>query len=301
MDLGFTTLRNRVLMGSMHVGLEEAANGFERMAAFYAERARGGVGLIVTGGIAPNEAGRPRLRRQRSPPRMGQPDFEQPALLLDPGDGGVELPEVHLGMFTRASPSSIRRRATYRETVTSDSTASCSATSRCPTHRAVCRCASNIRDDTPPHQQPRSRPRPGARIHAETGARWGQIRRPHSRRSPLAGSVNAASRDQPNPVRKPCKPGDISDTEFGHSKPGTGSLDWISTGGPGRTRTDDTRGVNASPSCFCVFLVVLSSIFAGHRAAPCCPVRLRTAAAKPSVHALCTPQDRYSHVPLPGH
>jgi 2,4-dienoyl-CoA reductase (NADPH2) len=59
LDLGFTTLRNRVLMGSMHVGLEEAPNGFERMAAFYAERARGGAGLIVTGGIAPNEAGRP--------------------------------------------------------------------------------------------------------------------------------------------------------------------------------------------------------------------------------------------------
>ncbi|WP_406289217.1 NADPH-dependent 2,4-dienoyl-CoA reductase [Embleya sp. NBC_00896] len=59
LDLGFTTLPNRVVMGSMHVGLEEAANGFERMAAFYAARARGGVGLIVTGGIAPNEAGRP--------------------------------------------------------------------------------------------------------------------------------------------------------------------------------------------------------------------------------------------------
>ncbi|MBF6225084.1 NADPH-dependent 2,4-dienoyl-CoA reductase [Nocardia abscessus] len=59
LDLGFTSLRNRVLMGSMHVGLEEAPNGFERMAAFYAERARGGVGLIVTGGIAPNEAARP--------------------------------------------------------------------------------------------------------------------------------------------------------------------------------------------------------------------------------------------------
>jgi len=59
LDLGFITLRNRVLMGSMHVGLEEAPNGFERMAAFYAERARGEVGLIVTGGIAPNERGRP--------------------------------------------------------------------------------------------------------------------------------------------------------------------------------------------------------------------------------------------------
>jgi 2,4-dienoyl-CoA reductase (NADPH2) len=59
LDLGFTTLKNRVLMGSMHVGLEEAKDGFARMAAFYAERARGGVGLIVTGGIAPNERARP--------------------------------------------------------------------------------------------------------------------------------------------------------------------------------------------------------------------------------------------------
>jgi 2,4-dienoyl-CoA reductase (NADPH2) len=59
LNLGFTTLPNRVIMGSMHVGLEEAKNGFERMAAFYAERARGGVGLIVTGGIAPNDEGAP--------------------------------------------------------------------------------------------------------------------------------------------------------------------------------------------------------------------------------------------------
>ena len=58
LDLGFTTLRNRTLMGSMHTGLEEEKNGFERMAAFYAERARGGVGLIVTGGFSPNLAGR---------------------------------------------------------------------------------------------------------------------------------------------------------------------------------------------------------------------------------------------------
>ena len=58
LDLGFTTLPNRVLMGSMHTNLEEAAGGFEKLAAFYAERARGGVGLIVTGGIAPNFRGR---------------------------------------------------------------------------------------------------------------------------------------------------------------------------------------------------------------------------------------------------
>ncbi|WP_175684684.1 NADPH-dependent 2,4-dienoyl-CoA reductase [Burkholderia anthina] len=57
LDLGFTSLQNRVIMGSMHVGLEEVPNGIERMAAFYAERAQGGVGLIVTGGIAPSESG----------------------------------------------------------------------------------------------------------------------------------------------------------------------------------------------------------------------------------------------------
>ncbi|MGO4385250.1 oxidoreductase [Specibacter sp. RAF43] len=59
LNLGFTTLPNRAVMGSMHVGLEERPGGFERMAAFYAERARGGVGLMVTGGISPNDAGRP--------------------------------------------------------------------------------------------------------------------------------------------------------------------------------------------------------------------------------------------------
>ena len=57
LDLGFTTLRNRSLMGSMHTGLEEKPGGFERMAAYFAERAQGGVGLMVTGGIAPNEEG----------------------------------------------------------------------------------------------------------------------------------------------------------------------------------------------------------------------------------------------------
>lgn len=57
LDLGFTALKNRVLMGSMHVGLEEVEGGYDRMAAFYAERAAGGVGLIVTGGISPNDHG----------------------------------------------------------------------------------------------------------------------------------------------------------------------------------------------------------------------------------------------------
>lgn len=57
LDLGFTQLKNRVLMGSMHTGLEEYPDGAERLAAFYAERARHGVALIVSGGIAPDATG----------------------------------------------------------------------------------------------------------------------------------------------------------------------------------------------------------------------------------------------------
>ena len=57
LDLGFTTLKNRILMGSMHTGLEEQKNGLEKIAAYYAERAKGGVGLIVSGGISPNVQG----------------------------------------------------------------------------------------------------------------------------------------------------------------------------------------------------------------------------------------------------
>ena len=57
LDLGFTTIKNRAIMGSMHTGLEEAENGFERMAAYFSERAAGGVGMIITGGIAPNVEG----------------------------------------------------------------------------------------------------------------------------------------------------------------------------------------------------------------------------------------------------
>ncbi|MDR8917319.1 2,4-dienoyl-CoA reductase [Burkholderia multivorans] len=57
LDLGFTTLKNRVLMGSMHTGLEDSRKTLPRLADYFAERARGGVGLIVTGGFAPNVAG----------------------------------------------------------------------------------------------------------------------------------------------------------------------------------------------------------------------------------------------------
>jgi 2,4-dienoyl-CoA reductase (NADPH2) len=57
LDLGFTTLRNRVIMGSMHTGLEDRARDIGRLAAYFAERARGGVGLVITGGYAPNRTG----------------------------------------------------------------------------------------------------------------------------------------------------------------------------------------------------------------------------------------------------
>ncbi len=57
LDLGHVTLKNRVLMGSMHVGLEEEIGPLKKMAAYFAARARGGVGLIVTGGVAPDRAG----------------------------------------------------------------------------------------------------------------------------------------------------------------------------------------------------------------------------------------------------
>lgn len=57
LDLGFTSLKNRIIMGSMHTNLEEAENGYDKQARFFAERAAGGVGLIVTGGISPNDEG----------------------------------------------------------------------------------------------------------------------------------------------------------------------------------------------------------------------------------------------------
>ena len=66
LDLGFTTLRNRVLMGSMHTGLEDDSTRFGDLTDYFAERARGGVGLIVTGGFAPNIEGWTKSRRRHA-------------------------------------------------------------------------------------------------------------------------------------------------------------------------------------------------------------------------------------------
>lgn len=57
LDLGFTTLKNRIVMGSMHTGLEDRFFNYGKLAAYFAERARGGTGLVITGGISPNRQG----------------------------------------------------------------------------------------------------------------------------------------------------------------------------------------------------------------------------------------------------
>ncbi len=99
LDLGFTTLRNRTLMGSMHTGLEEEPNGFERMAAFFAERARGGAGLIVTGGFAPNLAGRgaPKASQLSFPWQVGKHRIVTDA--VHEAGGKICLQILHTGRY----------------------------------------------------------------------------------------------------------------------------------------------------------------------------------------------------------
>ena len=97
--VGRTTLRNRVLMGSMHVGLEEQPDGFERMAAFYAERAKGGAGLIVTGGIAPNDEGAPLSGGKTL---TGEDDVADHRLITDAvhAEGGkIAMQILHTGRY----------------------------------------------------------------------------------------------------------------------------------------------------------------------------------------------------------
>ena len=99
LDLGFTTLKNRVLMGSMHTGLEEESNGFLRMAAFFAERAKGGVGLIVTGGFAPNLAGRgaPKASQLSFPWQVGKHRLVTDA--VHKAGGKICLQILHTGRY----------------------------------------------------------------------------------------------------------------------------------------------------------------------------------------------------------
>jgi 2,4-dienoyl-CoA reductase (NADPH2) len=101
LDLGFTSLRNRVLMGSMHVGLEEAPNGFERMAAFYAERAQGEVGLIVTGGIAPNAAGRPSQHGAMLTHEAEAAEHRLVTRAVHARGGAIAMQILHFGRYAR--------------------------------------------------------------------------------------------------------------------------------------------------------------------------------------------------------
>ena len=99
LDLGFTTLRNRVLMGSMHTGLEDRASDFPKLAAYFAERAAGGVGLIVTGGFAPNIVGwlKPFASRMSMPwhPRR----HRQVTSAVHAHDGKICLQLLHAGRY----------------------------------------------------------------------------------------------------------------------------------------------------------------------------------------------------------
>ena len=113
LDLGHVTLKNRILMGSMHTGLEEAEQGFERMAAYYAERAKGGVGMIITGGIYPNrEAGRG--SKLSTPAEAQQHRLITSAVHAADADVKICLQILHTGPLARTpdcvAPSAVKSR-----------------------------------------------------------------------------------------------------------------------------------------------------------------------------------------------
>jgi 2,4-dienoyl-CoA reductase (NADPH2) len=112
LDLGHVVLPNRVLMGSMHLGLEEAPGGFDRMAAFYAERARGGVALMVTGGIAPSAEARP---MERGATMTSLEDVREHRIVTDAvhREGAlIAMQVLHFGRYAKhgelVAPSAIR-------------------------------------------------------------------------------------------------------------------------------------------------------------------------------------------------
>jgi 2,4-dienoyl-CoA reductase (NADPH2) len=99
LDLGFATLPNRIMMGSMHTGLESRPDGIERLAAFYAERARGGAALIVTGGFSPNEIGNLSAHRAEfSTVRDSRNHRPIPGAVHDAG-GRIVLQLLHSGRY----------------------------------------------------------------------------------------------------------------------------------------------------------------------------------------------------------
>jgi len=111
LDLGFTTLKNRVLMGSMHTGLEDG-NKHDRLAAYFAERARGDVGLIVTGGYAPNRAGWVKPFAGKLTTRSEATRHRQITDAVHAEDGKIAMQILHAGRYgyhpLSVAPSRIR-------------------------------------------------------------------------------------------------------------------------------------------------------------------------------------------------
>ena len=112
LDLGFTTLKNRVLMGSMHTGLEEVADGHERMAAYFGERAKGGVGLIVTGGIGPNTEGGTHPNTKKLVTEEDIAGHKQITDAVHEHDGKICMQILHTGRYAyspdQVAPSAIK-------------------------------------------------------------------------------------------------------------------------------------------------------------------------------------------------
>ena len=112
LDLGFTTLKNRVLMGSMHTGLEEVADGHERMAAYFGERAKGGVGLIVTGGIGPNTEGGTHPNTKKLVTEEDITGHKQITDAVHEHDGKICMQILHTGRYAyspdQVAPSAIK-------------------------------------------------------------------------------------------------------------------------------------------------------------------------------------------------
>ncbi|MDH5211803.1 MAG: NADPH-dependent 2,4-dienoyl-CoA reductase, partial [Betaproteobacteria bacterium] len=112
LDLGFVTLPNRILMGSMHTGLEARPDGMERLAAFYAERARGGAALIVTGGFSPDDAGELGPHRAQVSTRADAERHKVIPRAVHAAGGRIALQVLHSGRYgfhkNTVAPSAVK-------------------------------------------------------------------------------------------------------------------------------------------------------------------------------------------------